>query len=209
MSLLDLVDNHLTDKNTGHSYLNLYEQLLSNKKYTAKNILEIGICTGGSIKLWKDYFVNAENIYGLDNKDEETLFKEVGYDLNIHDVKDLWNHIRDPKVSLLTSSDAYDSTFVTNTFAENNITFDVVVDDGPHTLESMIKCIDLYCPLLKDDGILIIEDVQDWAWIETLSNQVPDNLKPYIETYDLRPIKNRWDDIVFVVNKNKNNLTSV
>ena len=74
MSLIDLVDNHLTDKNTNHSYLNLYEQLLCNKKYTAKNILEIGICTGGSIKLWKDYFVNAENVYGLDNKDEDTLF---------------------------------------------------------------------------------------------------------------------------------------
>ena len=65
-----LVDNTLTDKNTTHSYLNLYEQLLSGKKDTAKNVLEIGIGNnekdnGGSIKLWKKYFTNAV-IYALD-----------------------------------------------------------------------------------------------------------------------------------------------
>jgi hypothetical protein len=43
MSLEELADNTRTDKNTVHSYLPLYEKLLSSKKYTAKNILEIGI----------------------------------------------------------------------------------------------------------------------------------------------------------------------
>lgn len=32
MSLIDLVDNSKTDKNTIHSYLPLYEQLLNKKK---------------------------------------------------------------------------------------------------------------------------------------------------------------------------------
>jgi len=36
MSLIELVDNLRTDKNTLHSYLPLYEELLSCKKYTAK-----------------------------------------------------------------------------------------------------------------------------------------------------------------------------
>jgi len=57
--LIDIVDNLRTDKNTFHSYLNLYENLLKSKKYSAKNILEVGIYKGGSIKMWKDYFVNA------------------------------------------------------------------------------------------------------------------------------------------------------
>ena len=70
MSLLSLVDDAETDKNTDHSYLELYETLLSSKKDTAKNILEIGIGdyrvkNGGSIKLWKAYFTNAK-IYALD-----------------------------------------------------------------------------------------------------------------------------------------------
>ena len=36
MSLVELVNNNLTDKNTHHSYLELYEKLLVNKKETAK-----------------------------------------------------------------------------------------------------------------------------------------------------------------------------
>lgn len=57
MSLEDIVDNTRTDKNrpTGHSYLPLYQDLLISKKETAKNVLEIGIYHGGSIKLWSDF----------------------------------------------------------------------------------------------------------------------------------------------------------
>ena len=65
MNLEDLVDNSKTDKNTIHSYLPLYEQLLNKRKETALNVLEVGINLGGSIKLWHDYFTNA-TIFGLD-----------------------------------------------------------------------------------------------------------------------------------------------
>ena len=65
MSLEEIADNSRTDKNTTHSYLSLYQNLLISKKETAKNVLEVGIQTGGSIKLWSDFFTNA-NVYGLD-----------------------------------------------------------------------------------------------------------------------------------------------
>ena len=65
MSLEQIVDNTRTDKNTTHSYLPLYGSLFKDKKETTQNILEIGIQNGGSIKLWRDYFINA-TIYGLD-----------------------------------------------------------------------------------------------------------------------------------------------
>ena len=64
MSLEQIADKTRTDKNKTHAYLPLYENLL-RKKETAQNILEIGILYGGSIKLWSDYFVNA-NKYELD-----------------------------------------------------------------------------------------------------------------------------------------------
>jgi hypothetical protein len=54
---------------------------------------------------------------------------------------------------------------------------------------------------MTDDGILIIEDVQDWNWIDILKNEVPDHLKPFIKIYDLRPNKGRYDDIVFTIDK--------
>jgi hypothetical protein len=72
MNLIDLVDNSRTDKNTVHSYLNLYQEIFDKKRTTAKNVLEIGIgvptpdiTDGGSIKLWHDFFTNA-TVYGLD-----------------------------------------------------------------------------------------------------------------------------------------------
>jgi hypothetical protein len=54
---------------------------------------------------------------------------------------------------------------------------------------------------MTDDGILIIEDIPSWDWIDTLKNEVPENLKQFIKIYDLRSIKNRYDDIVFTIDK--------
>ena len=72
MSLESLVDNSRTDKNTTHSYLPLYDALLKSKKETAKNVLEVGIYSGGSIKLWHDYFsgavvhaIDVQSIHGV------------------------------------------------------------------------------------------------------------------------------------------------
>jgi hypothetical protein len=53
MKLEELVDNSRTDKNTVHSYLPLYQDLLINKRETAKNVLEVGIDRGGSSRKLK------------------------------------------------------------------------------------------------------------------------------------------------------------
>ena len=184
--MLKLINNDKTDKNTTHSYIELYEELLHKKKYTARNILEIGIQRGGSIKLWHDYFRNA-TIYGLD----------------IIPLTKTWDKIRcEPRIKL-GRFDAYNETFFNNNFL-GKIKFDMMLDDGPHTLESMIQFIQLYTQVMADDGILIIEDVQSMDWIDELIQAVPENLKKYVSTYDLRHIKNRYDDIVFVINKQTN-----
>ena len=187
MSLEDIADNTRTDKNrpTGHSYLPLYQDLLISKKETAKNVLEVGIYHGGSIKLWSDFFTNA-TVYGID----------------IMNINDVWEGIKNKeKIILHTSTDAYDIRFFNTNFLNKNIKCDFMLDDGPHTLESMKQFITLYSQIMTDDGILIIEDVQSWDWIGILKNTVPTHLKQYIKTYDLRPIKNRYDDIVFTIDK--------
>jgi len=190
MSLKELIDNSRTDKNTTHSYLDLYHQLLRSKKETAKNVLEVGIGdfgdkNGGSIKLWRDYFPNA-TIYGLDI-------------LHINRVMD--ELINDSRVVLYTETDAYNEDFFKTHFLNKNIKCDFMLDDGPHTLESMKQFIKLYSQIMTDDGILIIEDVQSMGWIDVLKNEVPDHLTQYIKVYDLRPNKNRYDDIVFTIDK--------
>ena len=105
------------------------------------------------------------------------------------------------KSILYTSTNAYNIDFFTNTFLNSNIRFDVMVDDGPHTLESMVQFIQLYSQIMTIDGILIIEDVQSIEWIDTLTLVVPGHLKQYIKVYDLREKKGRYDDIVFTIDK--------
>jgi len=190
MSLAELSDNSLTDKNTNQSYLDLYHNLLVSKKETAKNILEVGIGdfgpkNGGSIKLWRDYFTNA-TIHALDILPIDRVIDDL---------------INDPRVVLYCQTNAYDEEYFKTTFLEKNLKCDFMLDDGPHTLESMVQFIKLYSQLMTDDGILIVEDVQSWDWIAELRNAVPDHLKAYIKVYDLRHIKNRYDDIVFTIDK--------
>ena len=190
MSLEKLVNNCFTDKNNTHSYLPLYQKLLKNKKITAKNILEIGIGdfgekNGGSIKLWKDYFTNA-TIYGLDILPINRVMDEL---------------LNNNRIILYTSIDAYNNDFFKNHFLNKNIKFDFMLDDGPHTLKSMKQFIKLYSQIMTSDGILIIEDVQSMDWIDILKNEVPQHLKEYIKIYDLRKNKNRYDDIVFTIDR--------
>ena len=181
MSLVQY-NNNYTDKNTTHSYLSLYDILLKPIKDTTGNILEIGVDRGGSIKLWYDYFTKAM-IYGCDNRDR----------VKIHELKN------NKRIFLNLDKNAYNKKFIKKTF--KNKTFDFLLDDGPHTLESQIKFIELYSSLLSDNGILIIEDVQDINWLQKLKKNTPEPLKLYIKTYDLRNNKGRYDDIIFTIDK--------
>jgi hypothetical protein len=63
--------------------------------------------------------------------------------------------------------------------------------------------IQIYSKLLAKDGIMVVEDVQTLDWIPELIKAVPEHLKMFVEVYDLRHIKGRWDDILFVINCNK------
>lgn len=183
-----LIDNTRTDKNTCHSYLAVYEKIFQEKRFDKNNILEIGIGepkankeNGGSIKLWHDYFIYS-TIYGLD----------------IHHITEINDSIiNNERIKLFTSIDAYNISFIEENL--KSIKFDILIDDGPHTLDSMIFFLTYYLPLLNTKGILVIEDIPDMNWIPILCNCVPVHLKSNVEVFDLRNNKNRWDDILFVI----------
>ena len=190
--LSDYCDDRLTDKNSTHSYIDLYQDLFGSKKESATHILEIGIgptahMNGGSISMWADFFTKA-HIHAVDI-------------ISIDKVNP--NIIGHPRIHLHTSNDAYNINLFKNTFLSKNLVFDILLDDGPHTLESMIVFVKLYTRVMKHDGILAIEDVQDIEWIDKLREVTPRELLPYVEVYDRRDVKGRYDDIVFVINKNK------
>jgi len=186
--LKDLIDDSLTDKNTTHCYIEIYEKLFEKKKYDSNVILEIGIGdlykkNGGSIKLWRDYFPNS-TIYGLDIRDIRHVNDEI---------------IKKDRINLYTSTNAYDKNFIEKEFINKNIKFDILIDDGPHTLDSMIFFIKNYLPLLKEDGIFVIEDIPDINWVSKLQENVPEEYKNKCKVFDLREKKKRYDDILFCI----------
>jgi cephalosporin hydroxylase len=177
------MDEHLTlntDKHTTHSYIPIYEFLFSPIRDSCKAILEIGVQTGGSMKLWNGYFPNAI-VYGID--------------CDIYN-----NRFRDPAPRIrYIQADAY-TTECASTFADNSL--DIIIDDGPHTLESMCQVIDLYYRAVAPGGYLIIEDVQDIEWIPTIRSHVDPNAKWSV--FDRRDVKGRYDDILIVIQKPTN-----
>ena len=189
ITLHRLIDNSKetgTDKNRYHSYLNFYETIFSPIKEKVNNILEIGVLRGGSLKLWNDYFINA-SIYGVDNA-AAVRYKPMGLD-------------KRPRVHLI-ESDAYSEKFIKKEFIRNNLKFDIIIDDGPHTLESQEFVIKNYLKILSNNGILIIEDVRSIDNALRLKQQIPPNLQPHSYIKDLRKRKGVWDDILLVIHKN-------
>lgn len=173
-NLNDYTHSFGTDKDTLHDYIDgFYEDVLLPFKERAIDVLEIGIYLGASMKLWREYFSNAK-IYGIDTEDRRLeKFK------NLKNVEYLFE-------------DAY-----SDNLSINDLKFDVIIDDGPHTLESQIKFIQKYHSKLKKDSIMIIEDIADISYVPILQKEIP--LGFTSELIDLRKNKNRFDDIILVI----------
>ncbi len=184
-SLKSYSDNFLSDKNTWHTYLDVYEKLFEPIKHTATHIFEIGISRGGSIKMWHKYFQNAE-IHASD--------------ITLHNVV---VDLSDSRFKIYETN-AYSESFV-NTFKVE--TFDVIIDDGPHTLDSMIHFSQLYPKLLKLHGLLVIEDIQSIDWIPEIVKHLPTHMIPNVEVFDMRHINGRYDNIMIVCRNSKNSLS--
>ena len=185
-STLVALDNGWTEKGLWHSYLPCYDLLFGDIREDVKHFLEIGVRYGNSFKLWGDYFSDECHLYGID----------ITYD----DLKDDYFYRIRHRHNLYLGN-AYDKETVSSVFSSK--TFDIIIDDGSHLLDDQIAVIDMYLPLLKNEGILVIEDVQDINHIQILKERVPLEYKCCIEVIDLRHVKDRQDDILFVIDKRK------
>lgn len=175
-----------TDKESEHSYLNTYTELLTpyvNKKIT---LLEIGVKNGGSSLLWNDFLPEANIIMiDLENLISDTVIEKL-----------------DSSRCVFYLGDAYSNNTIDTILKDYPKGLDVVIDDGPHSLESQILCIRRYLPLLNKGGCLIIEDIQNIENLNTLQLITKEFYNIESEGVDLRTIKNRYDDLLFIIKKN-------
>jgi hypothetical protein len=169
-----------TDKDTKHSYIEVYEEIFYYHRNKEVNILEIGVQFGGSSLLWHEYF----------KKSHLTLI-----DIEYLITDDIKSKLTESRFNLIIMDAYEDKCYNKLKFKK----FDIIIDDGPHTLESQIFVLDNYLNNLSENGILVIEDIQDYSHIEIFKSKLNSNFQYFI--YDLREKKNRYDDILFVIKK--------
>jgi SAM-dependent methyltransferase len=175
--LTGLADKHKTDKGgvtnikkgprATHSYTYFYELLFSHCRESISRVLECGIGTnfedvasnmsmtgtpGASLRMWEEYFPNAE-VIGVDI-DSRVLFSTdriKTYQLDQTSVESIERF----KCEI------------------GNVQFDLIIDDGLHTLEAAKSLFENIFSHLKTNGIYVIEDVSPWnlknyvKWLET------------------------------------------
>jgi hypothetical protein len=163
------------DKGTHHSYIEIYEKEMSKLKNIS--ILEIGVQFGHSIKMWQEYFQNSW-VGGIDIN-----LSKLSFD-NLNNV---------------FLCDGTDEDQVNKTLG--NKKFDYVVDDASHTLKDQILSFDIFYSKIKRGGKYFIEDIASEENLNKIISHLSEKEIKSFKVYDLRDIKNRFDDIMIVVEK--------
>jgi spermidine synthase len=183
-NLIDFVIDTSTDINTLHSYVPTLEQLFAPIRDKQLNILILGVEHGGTLIMCDSYFPNC-TIHAVDPSPPDRF---------------RYHTFHQDNVTLYSSTDATDVNFVDSAFLHNNIKFDIILDDtNPRNNITQSNIIRLYTQLLNPEGMLIIQDVQAMHEADYLLSIVPEELQSKVEIVDLRPVKERYDDILFIV----------
>jgi hypothetical protein len=78
--------------------------------------------------------------------------------------------------------------------------FDVIIDDGSHTLASQLFVVEHYTRLLAVGGVLVVEDIPDETWIPRLAERVPEHYARGMFAVDRRMVAGAPpDSLLFVV----------
>jgi hypothetical protein len=124
-------------------YFPIYDRHLRRWKGGAPRVLEIGVYQGGSLDLWEHYLGPGAVL--------------VGVDINESAVR-----MADPRRTILLG-DQSDPEFLRSVVHEHG-PFDVIVDDGGHTMEQQITSIETLFPTLAEGGVYICEDTHTSYW---------------------------------------------
>jgi cephalosporin hydroxylase len=171
MSLNEYKNIHNADKFRLGYVDTFYDKLFSPIRNEVKNVLEIGIQYGPSILLWRDFFSEA-NILCVD----------------IEKLVDLRGQERITPYYC----NAY-TKFFTNSLEDDK--FDIIIDDGPHTYESMVFFLQNYLTKVKSGGYLVLEDIIDCSWTPKLLELINKDHAENITVYDMKA-KQQTDELL-------------
>lgn len=170
-----------SDKSGYHTYEKVYGTLFDNRE-SVKNILEVGIHMGASLRAWKELFKNA-NIIGLENNPER-FFSE-------------------PRIHSMYIDQSIQSTFDDFKNVMRYMQFDFIIDDGCHYLDETILTFKNLLPLLNVNGWFIVEDIREEFleyWYD-IANGLDSNYKWEFHNMNDLSKTNLNDNIIFSVKR--------
>jgi hypothetical protein len=136
--LTRLADKYGTDKgSSAHKYTDVYENFLMPTRNQARKIFEIGVAGGASLFMWRDFFPNAV-IYGIDIEDSSRLNSE--------------------RIKTFVA-DQGKRKELAKFIASNGSGFDLILDDGGHSMDLQQISLGFLFPHVKPGGYYILEDV--------------------------------------------------
>ncbi len=152
MSTLDaLAIKYQTDKSSRtHNYAVKYDAILGARREAVSRVLEIGVFNGASLRMWEEYFQNAQ-IIGMDN-DWRTRKHGVG------------------RASILVGDQSRGDDLDA---AARCGPFDLIVDDGSHHWSDQIRSFKHLFGAVRPGGIYIVEDVCTSYWGEAWGSGPP------------------------------------
>lgn len=125
-------------KSIKHStYFNVYDALFS--RYIGKKItfVEIGILSGGSLFMWREFFGPEARIIGIDLNPAAKKWENYGFEIFI--------------------GSQSDTEFWLN-FCKEVGEIDIVLDDGGHTYLQQITTCEMLLSAIKENGLIVVED---------------------------------------------------
>lgn len=141
-----------------HGFIDVYEPYFNNSK-NVKNVLEIGVYFGGSLQYLSDKFPDAK-IYGID-------------------IEDKTQYNTDNITTYIVNQE--DRNALNKFLEETNVEFDIIIDDGGHTMKQQQVSFGTLFKSLKKGGIYILEDLHT-SRLEQLGTIAPDDI---ITTLDM------------------------
>lgn len=126
-------------------YFDIYHRHFASYRHKPVTILEIGVYHGGSLQMWKQYFGPQARIVGLDINPVCKQFEEPGIEVVIGSQED--------------------RTFL-KTLKERYSQFDIIIDDGGHTMQQQLVTFDELYGHVKEGGIFLCEDLATSYWSE-------------------------------------------
>lgn len=120
------------------SYFPVYDKYFKRFKNTKIVLVEVGVFSGGSLFMWRNFFGKKARIIGIDMDPNAKKWESKGFEIYI--------------------GDQSNPEFWLNFFNKVG-SVDIIIDDGGHTYEQQIVTATTCIPYIKNGGILLVEDI--------------------------------------------------